>query len=328
MKPLVLETAATLSSINKPPMLIEEILPEGSITCVVGPTYSGKTFFALEAACAVAFGSPFMGKWTPSPGNVLFIEQDSPKYDTGRALYAMLRTQIDELHATQYGEHRLEALRIAWHQQLNLTRTEDVGRIVATANNLWTPLGFQGGKELGHKGCKLIVLDTFKRIHTAQENDATEMQVILDRMDHIREATGAAIIFNHHATKPRPDMPATIRGSTVIEGSVDNIFRITKKKHGTISKVEVEKARAIQPPDFSYSVTTEDIAGVTHKYVKFVEGDPSPEKGAPESSSAGPDRLRAFHAATPNATPQMAVEWGRLNGFSRSTIYRWLKEIE
>jgi len=241
----------------------------------------------------------------------------------------MLRTQIDTLHATEHGEHRLEALRIAWHQQLNLTRPEDVARIIKTANAMWTPLGFQGGREQGYSGCKLIVLDTFKRLHTAQENDATEMQVILDRMDFIRENTGAAIIFNHHATKPRPDMPATIRGSTVIEGSVDNIFRITKKKHATISKVEVEKARAIQPPDFRYEVSTEEIDDVTHKHVRFVDSDSEGPVAGQRASDApsGPDQLRAFFAAHPLSTISEMVEWGRLNGYSRSSIYRWLKEM-
>ena len=56
-----LETAASLAHIQQPPMLISEILPEGSITCVYAPTYSGKTFFALEAAKAIAFDLPFMG---------------------------------------------------------------------------------------------------------------------------------------------------------------------------------------------------------------------------------------------------------------------------
>jgi len=329
MKPLLLENAGTLANISKPPMLIDEVLPVGSITCVVGPTYSGKTFFGLEAACSVAFGMPFMGKWPSTMGNVLFVEQDSPKYDTGRALYGMLRTQIDALRATEDGEHHLEALQIAWHQQLNLGKSEDVERIITTANKLWTPFGWNGDEELGMKGCSLIVLDTFKRIHTAQENDATEMQIILDRLDYMRERTGAAIMFLHHATKPRPDMPATVRGSTVIEGSVDNIFRITKRKRERYHKVEVEKARAIQPPDFKYEIVTEDHGTHVTKSVRYVEGEENGEHNAASHGTApsGPANLLAFLTATPTASKADAVEWGKLNGISRATIYRWYKEI-
>jgi hypothetical protein len=319
-------------------MLIEEILPVGSITAVVGPTYSGKTFFALEAACAVAFGRPFMGKWAvPLPGNVLFIEQDSPKYDTGRALYAMLREDITRLEATPEGAHRLRALQIAWHQRLSLSRTEDVARIIETANKLWTPLGFTGHEEHGFAGTNLIILDTFRRLHTAQENDATEIQEILDRMDFIKEHTGAAILFLHHVTKARPDNPATLRGSTAIEGAVDNIFRITRKKRDPLIRVEVEKARAIQPPEFYYTIDTKEENGNTTKTVRFdsaPEGETNTTTSSPGMESgkpSGPDRLLAFLNTLQDTLSNRktdAVEWGKLNGISRSTVYRWLRELE
>lgn len=325
MSKIKLETAASLAHIQQPPMLISEILPESSITCVYAPTYSGKTFFALEAAKAIAFDLPFMGNWKiDAPGNVIFIEQDSPPYDTGRALYAMLKLHIKRLEAQIDGSHHLAALGLAWHPGLSLQKGEDCTEIARVAKNRFTSLGHHGPVERFYEGTKLIVMDTLRRLKgSADENDATQMGTIMNNLDWIREHSGgAAILFLHHSTK------ATfgVRGSSAIESEVDNIFRIARNKKTDIITCYIEKARAIQPLSFHYQIITEEhpIHGTLKKveFAGLVEEPPEEEK--PKVGKSALLNMLA-NKATPRAD---LVEWAGLNNVPKSTLYKWISTLK
>lgn len=332
MKPLPLESAATLAHIAKPPMLITDLIPERSITFIAGPTYSGKTFFALELARAVAFNQPFMGHFpVERPGNVLFIEQDSPKYDTGRALYSMILPLLPQLEACADGAHPLQALQLSWFPGVNLTRPEDVGRIAHTAKHLSTPLGYRGRDEITDDGCRLIILDTFRRHFTGNENDSDIMQTILDRLTWLVNETGASLLCLHHVSRPHPGGAMdsmNLRGSTAIEGSVDNIFMVRKNKKKGISTVTIDKARAIQPPNFTYRIVTETHPALL-KRVELVEilndeeeGEPPVLPEAKPTKDTLLDQIRQHPCSR-----QELLNWGMLNGVSRSSIDRWVTTL-
>ena len=320
-----LETAASLANIQQPPMLISEILPESSITCVYAPTYSGKTFFALEAAKAIAFDLPFMGHWPiDAPGNVIFIEQDSPPYDTGRALYAMLKLHIKRLEAQIDGSHHLAALGLAWHPGLNLQKPEDCQEIAKVARERFTSLGHHGPVERFYEGTKLIIMDTLRRMKgTADENDATQMGSIMNNLDWIREHSGkAAILFLHHSTK------ATfgVRGSSAIESEVDNIFRLSRNKKTDLITCHIEKARAIQPFSFHYQILTEEhkMHG-TLKKVEFAGLVEEPEEKPKLDKHSLLAVLLSKNTGTPRAD---LVKWAALNNIPKSTVYKWVSALK
>lgn len=338
IKRLHLEDASTLENIQAPPMLIDELIPEESITLVAGPTFSGKTFIALEAAKAVAFGQPFMNKWAiPNPGNVLFLEADSPKYDTGRALYAMLKPTIHQLQADPDGPgHRLKALQIDWTSRLNILSQEDTSLISRSANALRTSLGFYGANETLHVGAKLIILDTFRRHHTSDEDKSTEMQVIMNRLDWLRANTKAAIMVLHHVTKGTKNKP---RGSTVIEGSVDNIYLISKDGRSKHHKMSPEKTRSIAPSGFWWNIVTEPDPLVENGVIKRVEWIKNID--APIEAPTGSDSL-PIHDLAPTANDLLAhmqlwpegqtthelVAWGHANfGVGKSLVAKWRKQL-
>jgi RecA-family ATPase len=295
-------------------MLIRDILPERSLTCVAGAMYTGKTFFALETARAIAFNRAFMHHWDCLGwGNVLLIEADSPEYDTGRALYAMLRDDMEHLMAQANGAARIEALKISWHPFLNLQLPDAADLIAATALSLKTSLGYWGKVEHFEEGCQLIIMDTFRRLHLADEDSSTEMNKVMFQIDRIRQKSKAAIMLLHH--EPKNPGRSKVRGSTVIEGNCDNIFRITKDKKRDLSRVTVEKLRAVKAPDFYYSITDEDDRKEVrfHSYVQGQE-----EK---------PDNLLTYISGNGPITAPMAIEWGTYNNVSKSTIYRRLRQL-
>lgn len=227
VKALTTESARGLRNIGPPPMVIEELLPVGSITLVSGQPYSGKTFFALEAARAVATDAPFMGKWKVTrPGNVLIVEQDSPKYDTGRALWAMLAQGAAGEDPNE--PSAVDNIRISWHPGLDLASRLDAMRIIETANHMWSggvaeyqrvDVDAEGNVtvspeqyEYGYDGASLIILDSSRSLHRGKEDKSDDMEVVLQNIKFIREKTGAAIILIAHdnATGEKT------RGSTAI----------------------------------------------------------------------------------------------------------------
>jgi RecA-family ATPase len=51
------------------------------------------------------------------------------------------------------------------------------------------------------RGCRLIVLDTIARYHTADENVAADAKRIMHALEHIAQATESAVVFLHHSSK-------------------------------------------------------------------------------------------------------------------------------
>lgn len=77
---------------------------------------------------------------------------------------------------------------------------------------------------------KLIVLDTFARCYSGDENDSTAMKGAVRRLDELRHATEAAIVLVHHSTKNK-EAP-TFRGSSVLSGAVEIMAEISKEGEG------------------------------------------------------------------------------------------------
>ena len=108
---------------------------------------------------------------------------------------------------------------------------EDVPRVIAAAAE------FERRTE---QPVRLIVLDTLARVMPgADENAASDMGVTVDRVERIKNETGAAIIIVHHAGKAQGAGP---RGSSALYGAVDTVIEVKKHKNGDrIASVEAQR---------------------------------------------------------------------------------------
>lgn len=341
-KARVLETegSGALENIPKPWMLIEDLIPQGAVCVLAGRGYSGKTFLAMEAARAVVTGQPFLGHFKVpeySRGNVLFIEQDSPRYDTGNAIWAMIKEQWKGEKENVSDQHALEGLRLSWHPGLNLMQKMDAYSIAKTANSLFTHLkntvttefifSEEGDiigerptgdiEEEGYRGAKLIVLDTLRALNTGKENESDDMEPIIQHLKLIRHLTGATVLLIHH-TGAGDDRT---RGSTAVEDGAD--FTMFVKGRKGKAKVEVRKARAVQPLDFKFEITSEEKPGLgLTKQVVFrgiIE-----DQGADEEVS---NQVGEYIKQQGEVSREQLLEWSALNGMSTPTLDRRLKEL-
>jgi len=324
-------------------MLVEGLIPRGSITVIAGPTYSGKTFFALELARAAALGEPFMGQFPilPHLGNVLLVEQDSPAYDTGYALRRMLPPWF----STDPERAQTVPLYVSWHPGLNLQQAVDVSSLISSSRSLSTSLGlfntygfdedtgdfYQEHEEQSINGCSLLILDTLHSLHHADENSNTEMGVILSSIKRLRDQTGASILIVHHAGRSKlgPGYAPTVRGATAIENAVDNIFQISRNKRSGLISVHVEKARSIQPPNFTYTISSRDDAGIVTKHVtfkSFLQAQyQEDDTHSPDTSAK--DLFMSFLSTKSEHRRSDLTSWASLNGVTDRTVTNWIMRL-
>ncbi len=87
------------------------------------------------------------------------------------------------------------------------------------------------------EGQQLVIIDTLRRVHTADENSNGEMSQILGVAESVARDTGAAILFLHHVPKPNPNFAGIIsaRGASAI---TDNLRYVASLRHITDKEAE------------------------------------------------------------------------------------------
>lgn len=344
-EPYLTESASELYDIPKPPMLIDGLIPQGAIVMVSAPAYTGKTFFALETARSVGMKTPFMGEFEAvHRGNVLIIEQDSPRYDTGRAMWSMLKESYAPEAREILGYNEFDTIYFTWHPEIDLQNEEHIHRIVQTANGLSTFIGGRGetykvpifdddGDVVGYneettsgeylEGCSLIIFDTLRSMHSAEENESGPMEAILQRLKWIRSKTGATVMLLHHDSKNGEGLNSS-RGSTAIPAAVDNYYSLRADHRSNTVSCITQKARAIQSDSFKFRIISLEENGTKKlEYVGKLHDSPNETM-----NFLSEHNLYTFIASEANGiTTTELLEWAALNQKSESTVRRWLATL-
>ena len=204
--------------VNRPPpkWLIREVLPEGDLAMMFGASGSGKTFFAMDMAMAIASGYDWRDHPTEK-GPVLWIAAEGA------------------------GSVRNRALAHAKYNQLHLTDSElwiigdtpslsDVGHVRA--------LG-----EHAHKiKPRLIIVDTLAAASGgANENSGEDMSVVMAACRALHKISGGLVMLIHHSGKDRDKGSRGWSGikaamdteiEVALEATGERIASITKQRDG------------------------------------------------------------------------------------------------
>lgn len=186
-----------------PPLeIVEGLLTAGSTSMIFGQSNSGKTFLALDMACAVARGMEWMGRRTVA-GLVVYVAAESVGSVRGR------------LHA--YQQHHGVALSnvVVVERALNLMMDHEVEGLVAGIKKAEEQVGLE---------CSLILGDTLARMTPgARENAVEDMGLVIANTDRIRRATGAHFCLVHHSGK---DTEKGARGHSSLKAAVDTEIEV------------------------------------------------------------------------------------------------------
>jgi hypothetical protein len=200
--------------------LVDGMIPAGSLSALVAPPGSGKSFCALSLCVAVATGGHWMGRRVLRPGPAVLIAAEG----------------------SSGIRQRLEACKHA----LEISGSIDVYFLLQ-------PVNFFDGADarafaIALKSLPiapaLIVVDTLHRsMEGADENSARDMGRVLAAIDRVRMSTGAAVQVIHH-TNYTGDKE---RGSTSLRGAVDVLLQLRVEDGRTTMTCEKQKDAAPFP---------------------------------------------------------------------------------
>jgi|SRR5580698_8618722 RecA-family ATPase len=175
----VLSNAAELLAKPEPQIewLIENMWVDKARGLIAGNPGVGKTWLALDMLIAVASGGLCMGRFASKQGAVLLVEEEGSELNLSRRLHSMARAR------------GLKGPDLA---NLHLL-TRQFTKIPADTVELF--------HLIAHLDIKLIVFDSLRRFHGADENSSSEMQPVLDSFARLNVMTGAAIVLIHHLSK-------------------------------------------------------------------------------------------------------------------------------
>jgi hypothetical protein len=183
------------------PAPLDFVLPHllaGTIGVLYAPGGRGKGFFLLQAAIAVACcgpGADPMELGLSGHGRAVYLSAEDPE----TVLHHRFRAMCAGMPPATREELR---------ERLSIVPAYALG--IDVASPAWCDALAQYCE-----GARLVVVDTFRRIHHEDENDNGKMADIMGRIEQVAAKTGAAILLAHHVNKGGE----SARGATAI---VDN----------------------------------------------------------------------------------------------------------
>ena len=190
------------------PPPIDFVLPgmvAGSVGAIVSPGGAGKSMAAFQLAAQLSGGPDTLGWGNFPTGKVVYLPAEDPKI-----------TILHRLHSL--GAHVPQAEREAVAERLVIEPL--IGREINLLDPLWTDALMRAATD-----GRLLILDTLRRFHQAEENDSGAMAEIVGRLEAIAAQTGCSVVFLHHSSKAaalggQGDQQQASRGSSVL---TDNI---------------------------------------------------------------------------------------------------------
>ena len=185
-----------ISEENRPRWLIEKLWGNSGCGGICGLPKSMKSWLGLDMAISVASGTACIGTFPViDQGRVLiYLAEDSPPMVKDRvssiARHRGLPISGLDLHAISTPRLRLDS-------------SDDCLRLLETVDQLRP---------------RLLLLDPLVRLHSANENSAQEISVLLSYLRDLQRSFQMAVVVIHHARKS--DLPGTRAGQGV-RGSGD-----------------------------------------------------------------------------------------------------------
>lgn len=212
---------------NEPPTL-DFIWPgflAGTVGALVAPGATGKSFWALEAAMAIACsvaGGDVVNLKPQHTGRVVYLAGEDPAPALIRRVHAI-------------GQHLNQSAREAIAKNLTLEPIMGKRLNVMDVAHLRRVIDYSAG-------ARLIVLDTLSRIHDRDENSNGDMARLVATLECVAASTGASVLYLHHVSKGsaregQTDQQQAARGASAL---IDNA-----RWCGFVAKMTEEQAKSL-----------------------------------------------------------------------------------
>ncbi len=203
-------------------MVIENLLPLGSLACLFGEPAKGKSFVALDIAFCASQGIAWHG---------LKVEQGTVIYIAGEGLDGIAK-RIKAL-AAKYDCNDTKDFYLS-NGSIDLADNKSVQSLLHELD--------------GKKSIKLIVIDTMHRNFTGDENSAKDIAMLVKHADDLKDQTGATILIVHHSGKSKQ---SEARGSSALKAALDVEIKVTNEKGVvTLKNTKMKDLELFEPLHF------------------------------------------------------------------------------
>ena len=208
------------SDYEAPDELVEGLMTIGSSVVVYGDSNSGKTFWALSVATAIATGSDCYGLKT-DPGLVIYLASEAPGSIRSRM------QAIKKYHGCELANLAMVPVPMNFYNG-----DQDAHDVIELVRAI---------EKIKGQRVRLIIGDTLARMSAgANENSGEDMGPVMARFDQVATATGAALMIIHHNGK---DAAKGARGWSGIRAHIDTEIEVVEKEG--IRSVTVTKQREL-----------------------------------------------------------------------------------
>ncbi len=232
-------------------------LPARAVGALVAPGASGKTFFALQIAAALALGIPVAGGALPAPANagktvLIAGEESAPMLVTrlhalvdwlvGMSQFLPLEEQFERDAVIKRLAEQLVVYPLAGLSMRVLER----GRTTRTLGTIAEACA----------GARLLIVDPLRRFHGGDENDSNDMTTVVQAFEAVAHQAGCAVLLTHHTNKSATlsgngDAQQAIRGSSALTDAI-------RWQANLVGMSEVEAERfGVEPEKRRYYVRLE-----------------------------------------------------------------------
>lgn len=205
------------------PMAIRGIMPSCGIGTIIGPSYSCKTFVAIDMGLSVATGRPWC------------------EHDVEQGLVVIIAGE---------GHSGISRRMKGWSIQTGIDHSSAPIFVSECAADLTSQKGFEAVNRAidhasGEDSPALIIIDTLNRnIGDCDENSASEMRRYIEAVDLLAKRYDCFVLTVHHTGK---DKSAGARGSSALYAAMDVQYDISKT--GSNVMMECKKMKDFVEPD-------------------------------------------------------------------------------
>jgi phage/plasmid primase-like uncharacterized protein len=227
------------SEYEPPDEIIENLFIRRSLTVIYGDSNSGKTFFALSLAAAMAANMPAYGRQVEH-GLVIYLATESPV------------SVINRVQALKkYYGIGLENLVIVQTPINFYDKDGDAHDVIELVKIAEEKRGIK---------CVAIFGDTLARMSSgANENSGEDMSPVMARFDQVAKATNSAVNVIHHAGK---NAAAGARGWSGIRAHVDTEIEVTEVDGVRCAKITKQRELNSKGEDIYFKLVVIEM-GIT-----------------------------------------------------------------
>lgn len=207
------ELQAAASSVR---WVIKHAIPAESVGMMFGGSGTFKSFIAVDMACHVAHGMPWLGKKTKK-APVLIVAAEG-----GAGLW-----------------RRIEG----WHRERGMLWEDAEIYVVPVAVDLGTDacLVTQAVAKKTKSEPGVVVVDTLSQTFSGEENSATEVSGYLREIGlHFRALWRCAVLIVHHTGHQATERP---RGSSTMRSNLDFMFGVFRDEREMLATVQCVKQK-------------------------------------------------------------------------------------